>query len=196
MDNGVRDDPIDCSHPPPSWAVPPESHVHSINLCNLSGTRTCNRFMRGNHLPYAATQGIKLAYTISWSSKKNHLLLFFWEIPAQFLIKFTKKFLIHLLLITKTSNLCLHMHGLTILISWNTHIYIYIYIYGETRWKIQGEKMSLYKQVIYYFPSRLKIIYLIIFSSKFFLSNFFSKVSIKIFGEKTIKYIIFHQYSK
>ena len=51
-------DPIDWSHPPPSWAVPPERHVHSINLCNLSGTRTCNRSMRGNHLAYAATQGI------------------------------------------------------------------------------------------------------------------------------------------
>ena len=43
-------DPIGWSHPPPSWAVPPERHVHSINQCNLS--------MRGNHLAYAATQGI------------------------------------------------------------------------------------------------------------------------------------------
>ena len=51
-------DPIDWSHPPPSWAVLPERHVHSINRCNLSGTRTCNRSMRGNHLAYAATQGI------------------------------------------------------------------------------------------------------------------------------------------
>ena len=51
-------DPIDWSHPPPSWAVPSERHVHSINQCNLSGTRTCNRSMRGNHLAYAATQGI------------------------------------------------------------------------------------------------------------------------------------------
>ena len=33
-------DPIDWSHPQPSWAVPPERHVHSINQCNLSGTRT------------------------------------------------------------------------------------------------------------------------------------------------------------
>ena len=33
-----RLDPIDWSHPPPSWAVPAERHVHSINQCNLSGT--------------------------------------------------------------------------------------------------------------------------------------------------------------
>ena len=26
-------DPIDWSHPPPSWAVPPEGLVHSINQC-------------------------------------------------------------------------------------------------------------------------------------------------------------------
>ena len=51
-------DPIDWSHPPPSWAVPPERLVQSINQCNLSGNRTCNRSMRGNHLAYAATQGI------------------------------------------------------------------------------------------------------------------------------------------
>ena len=48
-------DPIDWSHPPPSWTVPPERHVHSINQCNLRGTRTCNRSMRGNHL----TQGVR-----------------------------------------------------------------------------------------------------------------------------------------
>ena len=53
-------DPIYCSHPQPSWAVPPERHVHSINQCNLSGTLTYNRSMRGNHLAHAATQGIKL----------------------------------------------------------------------------------------------------------------------------------------
>ena len=51
-------DPIDWSHPAPSWAVPPERLVHSINQCNISGTRTCNRSMQGNHLAYAATQGI------------------------------------------------------------------------------------------------------------------------------------------
>ena len=53
-------DPIDWSHPQPSWAVPSESLVHSINQCNLSGNRTCYRSMRGNHLAYAATQGINL----------------------------------------------------------------------------------------------------------------------------------------
>ena len=52
-------DPIDWSHPPPAWAVPPERLVHSINRCKLSGNRTCNISMRGNHLAYAATQGIK-----------------------------------------------------------------------------------------------------------------------------------------
>ena len=50
-------DPIDWSHPQPSWAVPTELLVHSINQCNLSGSRTCNRSMWGNHLAYAATDG-------------------------------------------------------------------------------------------------------------------------------------------
>ena len=52
-------DPIDWLHPPPSWAVPHECLMHSINQCNLSGTQTCNHSMRGNHLAYAATQDIK-----------------------------------------------------------------------------------------------------------------------------------------
>ena len=47
-------DPIDWSHPSPSWAVPPERLVHSINQCNRS--------MRGNHLAYEATQGISSEY--------------------------------------------------------------------------------------------------------------------------------------
>ena len=51
-------DPIDWSHTPPSWAVPPERLVYSINQC--SRNRTCNRSMRGNPLAYAATQGILL----------------------------------------------------------------------------------------------------------------------------------------
>ena len=29
-------DPINWSHPPPSWAVPPECLVHSMNRCSLS----------------------------------------------------------------------------------------------------------------------------------------------------------------
>ena len=52
-------DPIEWSHPPPSWAVPPERHVHSIIQCTLNGTRTCNRSMWGNHLAYAATKGMR-----------------------------------------------------------------------------------------------------------------------------------------
>ena len=46
--------------PPPLSAVLPERLVHSVNQCNISGNRTCNRSMRGNHLAYAATQGGKL----------------------------------------------------------------------------------------------------------------------------------------
>ena len=53
------EDPIYWSHPPPSWAVSPDRLVQSINQCKLSGNQTCNRSMRGNHLAYAATQGIK-----------------------------------------------------------------------------------------------------------------------------------------
>ena len=36
-------DPINWSHPPPSWAVPPERLVHSINQCIRSENRTCIR---------------------------------------------------------------------------------------------------------------------------------------------------------
>ena len=37
-------DPIDWSHPTPSWAVPPERLVHSINRCSSAtvGIRSCN----------------------------------------------------------------------------------------------------------------------------------------------------------
>ena len=51
-------DPIDWSHHPPSWTVPPQRLEHRINQCNLSGTRTCNCSLRGNHLVYVATQGM------------------------------------------------------------------------------------------------------------------------------------------
>ena len=62
-------DPIDWSHPPPSWAVPPERQVHSINQCNLRGTRTCNRSMRGNHLAaYAATRGIIILLKVIYNT--------------------------------------------------------------------------------------------------------------------------------
>ena len=40
----VTVDPIDWLQPPPSWAVPPELLVHSINRCSSStdGIRSCN----------------------------------------------------------------------------------------------------------------------------------------------------------
>ena len=59
-------DPIHWSHPLPSWAVPPERLVHSINQCNLSGNRTCNRSMRGNHFANAATQGMNIDTDVFW----------------------------------------------------------------------------------------------------------------------------------
>ena len=63
-------DPIDWSHPPPSWAVPLERHAHSINQCNLSRIWTCNRSMRGNRLAYLATQGNKLSICSIWRVDK------------------------------------------------------------------------------------------------------------------------------
>ena len=60
---------IDWSHPPPSWAVIPERLEHSINQCNLSRNRTCNRSMRGNHLAYAATHCITIIIKKSKSGK-------------------------------------------------------------------------------------------------------------------------------
>ena len=65
-------DPIDCSHLPPSWAVPPERHVHSINQCNIRGTRTCNCSMRGNHLAYAATQGGRIYQLMALPASLQH----------------------------------------------------------------------------------------------------------------------------
>ena len=67
-------DPIDWSHPPPSWAALPERHVHSINQCNLSGTCTCNRSVRGNHFAYAATLGMVLWRT--WFERLSPWKLF------------------------------------------------------------------------------------------------------------------------
>ena len=63
-------DPIDWSHPPPSWAVLPERLVHSINQCNLRRNRTCNRNTRGNHLACAATQGIYQGLLASMSPEQ------------------------------------------------------------------------------------------------------------------------------
>ena len=66
-------DPIDWSHPPPSWAVPPERLVHSINRCSsaTAGIRSCNFAtfsMRGNHLASAATQGIMGLFGARWKT--------------------------------------------------------------------------------------------------------------------------------
>ena len=45
-------DPIDWSHPPPSWAVPPERLVHSINQCSLSeGTERATAACEATTLP-------------------------------------------------------------------------------------------------------------------------------------------------
>ena len=51
----ATENPIDWSHPLPSWAVPPEHLVQSINRCSsaTTGIRSCNLAtfsMRGNHL--------------------------------------------------------------------------------------------------------------------------------------------------
>ena len=54
------------------------------------------------------------------------------------------------------SNICKthdHSHSDT------TPLYIYIYIYISHSENFQGEKSSIYKRVIYYFPSRWKIKY-------------------------------------
>ena len=52
-------DPIDMSHPPPSYAVPPErSCIVKIGAAS-TGDRPCNFSTRGNHLAYAATYGLE-----------------------------------------------------------------------------------------------------------------------------------------
>ena len=86
-------DPINWSHPLPSWAVPPERLVHSINQCNLSGNRTYNRRMRGNHLAYAATQGIRISY-----ENNNQAII---TIITMIIIAFNK--LIIIILLTRTN---------------------------------------------------------------------------------------------
>ena len=72
--------------------------------------------------------------------------------------------------------------------------YIYIYIYRPTIcvhiyiwWDVvknsKVKKMSIYKRVIYYFPSRWKIKYLIVFSKKLLFQKcflkFLTKISVK-----------------
>ena len=44
-------DPIDWSHHPPSWAVPLERHVHSINQCNLAGLERATAACEATTLP-------------------------------------------------------------------------------------------------------------------------------------------------
>ena len=63
-------DPIDWSHPPPSWAVPPEVHVlHSDNeayksqdLLHQPGLERVSTGMGDQRTTCAATQGIKGMY--------------------------------------------------------------------------------------------------------------------------------------
>ena len=51
-------DPIDWSHPPPSWAVPPE-RLRALykSVQPLPGIDIATISMRGNNLAYAAAQG-------------------------------------------------------------------------------------------------------------------------------------------
>ena len=65
VDNDVRDGRSNwLVHPPPSWTVPPERLVHSINRRNLSWTRTCNRSMRGKSPCLCGHSGYKLKETL------------------------------------------------------------------------------------------------------------------------------------
>ena len=61
--------------------------------------------------------------------------------------------------------------------------YIYLHMAGHGE-KFRGEKSSIYKQVIYYFPSRRKIKYLIVFSPNFFFLKWFLKFLTKISVKK------------
>ena len=62
--------------------------------------------------------------------------------------------------------------------------------------KFQGDKSSIYKQVIYYFPSKRKIKYIIVFPPKFLFLKWFLKFLTKILVKKNIKYIILNQDEK
>ena len=86
-------DPI-TGRTPTHMAVPPERLVHIINQCNLSRNRTCNCTMRGNHLAYAATQGMQVSVSTlkypgplkSWS--RLHYFsddLDFWNVTCKLL---------------------------------------------------------------------------------------------------------------
>ena len=63
-------------------------------------------------------------------------------------------------------------------------IYIYIYIWRDTVKNSKVKKMSIYKRVTYYFPSRWKIKYLILFSQKFLFLKYFLKFLTKISVKK------------
>ena len=64
-------------------------------------------------------------------------------------------------------------------ILYNTHIYIYIW---RDTVKNSWVKKRVYKRVIYYFPSRWKIIYLIVFYIDIFVSPCVYKLIIYIFS--------------
>ena len=63
------------------------------------------------------------------------------------------------------------------------HTYIHTYLWQDTVKNSMVRKTSIYKQEIYYFPSRWKIKYLIVFSQKcLFLKcflKFLAKISVK-----------------
>ena len=83
-------DSIDWSHPPPSWAVPPDRLVHSKNRCSsaTAGIRSCNLAtfsMRGIHLAYETTQsGLSIG-----DIRHAHVL---WKVVS---IKFTLWYFMH-----------------------------------------------------------------------------------------------------
>ena len=62
--------------------------------------------------------------------------------------------------------------------------------------KSQAKKSSIYKLVIYYFPSRQKIKYLIVFSPIFLFPKWFLKFLTKISVKNKNIYITFHQDGK
>ena len=62
--------------------------------------------------------------------------------------------------------------------------------------KYQGEKTSIYKQVIYYFSIKMENKIFNSFFTKIFVSKMVSKVFDKNFSEKTNKYNNFHQDGK
>ena len=68
--------------------VPPERLVHSINQCNINGTLTCNRSMRGNHLAYTATQG-KRPLSVAYAATQCYIFFSFLDITIITLLTIT-----------------------------------------------------------------------------------------------------------